>query len=220
MFANSPSTSTSYPTHNQDHTPSSRSKPTSPPHSAQHVYRFQAKPQLLQYVPLLRYSSEKYLPVSTVSGANRGIGYELVLALLKRQPEAVIFAGARDPAKANELNDLASKNPNVHVVQLVADDEESNKKAVEEIKKVTDRLDVVVANAGTLTCLTVAYRADHPSSQVSQAVYSLRIRSMPPPTASNSKSTLSDHSSCTRPPTPCSLKRERRMRICPHRNSM
>jgi NAD(P)-dependent dehydrogenase (short-subunit alcohol dehydrogenase family) len=86
--------------------------------------------------------------VSSVSGANRGIGYQLVLAILERQPDAVIFAGARDPAKANELNNLASKNPNVHVVKLVADDEESNKKAVDEIKKVTDRLDVVVANAG------------------------------------------------------------------------
>jgi hypothetical protein len=84
----------------------------------------------------------------TVSGANRGIGYQLVLALLERQPDAIIFAGARDPASANELNDVASKHQNVHVVKLIADDEESNKKAVEEIKKVTDRLDVVVANAG------------------------------------------------------------------------
>jgi NAD(P)-dependent dehydrogenase (short-subunit alcohol dehydrogenase family) len=46
----------------------------------------------------------------------------------------------------------------VHVVKLVADEEESNKKAVEEIKKVTDRLDVVVANAGMSNRLGILSR--------------------------------------------------------------
>jgi NADP-dependent 3-hydroxy acid dehydrogenase YdfG len=36
------------------------------------------------------------------------------------------------------------------VVKLVVDDEQSNKDAVEEVKKVTERLDIVVANAGQL----------------------------------------------------------------------
>jgi norsolorinic acid ketoreductase len=72
-----------------------------------------------------------------------------VSALPKRTPSAIIFAGARDPTKATELNELAKKHPNnIHIVKLVADDAESNKAAVEEVKKVTDRLDVVVANAG------------------------------------------------------------------------
>jgi norsolorinic acid ketoreductase len=83
-----------------------------------------------------------------VSGASRGIGLQLVYNLLERQPDAVIFAGARDPTSAKELNEFASKHRNVHVIKLIADDEESNKQAVEEIKKITDRLDVVVANAG------------------------------------------------------------------------
>ncbi|KAJ9105992.1 hypothetical protein QFC19_003327 [Naganishia cerealis] len=83
-----------------------------------------------------------------ISGANRGIGFSLIPAVLERTPSAVIFAGARDPANATELNDLAKKHPNVRVIKLVADDEESNKQAVEEVNKVTDRLDVVVANAG------------------------------------------------------------------------
>jgi norsolorinic acid ketoreductase len=56
----------------------------------------------------------------------------------------------REPASADALNQLASKDPRVHVIKLVADDQESNKSAVEEVKKVTDRLDIVVANAGTL----------------------------------------------------------------------
>jgi norsolorinic acid ketoreductase len=93
--------------------------------------------------------SERVLTISfSVSGASRGIGLQLVYNILERQPDAVIFAGARDPASAKELNEFAGKHSNVHVIKLIADDEESNKQAVEEIKKITDRLDVVVANAG------------------------------------------------------------------------
>lgn len=74
------------------------------------------------------------------------------------QPTAVIFAGARDPSSATELNAFAKEHRNVHVVELIADDEASNKKAVEEIRKVTDRLDIVVANAGEcLTCLELPW---------------------------------------------------------------
>ncbi|KAJ9092780.1 hypothetical protein QFC21_006654 [Naganishia friedmannii] len=87
-------------------------------------------------------------PFVLVTGASRGIGLHLVQAFLARQPHAVIFASVRDPAGATALNDLAAKHSNIHVIQLAADDEESNKKAVEEIKKLTDRLDIVVANAG------------------------------------------------------------------------
>jgi norsolorinic acid ketoreductase len=85
---------------------------------------------------------------SPVSGATRGIGLHLIHALLKRLPNAIIFAGARDPSSATALKELASKNGNVRVVKLVVDDAQSNKDAVEEVKKVTNRLDIVVANAG------------------------------------------------------------------------
>lgn len=98
---------------------------------------------------------------SPATGANRGIGYDLVLALLKRYPNAVLFAGARDPTSANALNELARNDSRVHVVKLIADDEESNKSAVEEVKKVTDRLDIVVANAGTLRRVPFCSSADH-----------------------------------------------------------
>ncbi|KAJ9119038.1 hypothetical protein QFC22_003529 [Naganishia vaughanmartiniae] len=94
-------------------------------------------------------SSTQQGPFVLVSGANRGIGLNLVSAFLEKTPSAIIFAGARDPTKATELNELAKKHPNnIHVIKLVADDAESNKAAVEDVKKVTDRLDVVIANAG------------------------------------------------------------------------
>lgn len=84
-----------------------------------------------------------------MTGANRGIGYDLVLTLLKRYPNAVLFATARDPSSADALNDLVKQDSRVHVVKMITDNEESNKQAVEEVRKVTDRLDIVVANAGT-----------------------------------------------------------------------
>lgn len=84
-----------------------------------------------------------------ISGANRGIGLSLVLAFLDRFPSSVVFAGARDPSKATHLNQLTKKNPNnLYIVELVVDDADSNKAATEKVKQVTDRLDIVIANAG------------------------------------------------------------------------
>lgn len=96
---------------------------------------------------LYRLNARLTLP-NLVSGANRGIGLHLIHALLNRLPDATIFAGARDPSTADALNDLAVKNGKVHVVKLVVDDEQSNREAIEKVKKVTKRLDIVVANAG------------------------------------------------------------------------
>ncbi|GHJ88962.1 hypothetical protein NliqN6_5364 [Naganishia liquefaciens] len=93
-------------------------------------------------------SSPSQGPFILVSGANRGIGLDLVKNLVQQHPQAVVFAGARDPTSATALNEIASKNGNVHVIQLTVDDEESNKKAVDEVKKITERLDIVIANAG------------------------------------------------------------------------
>jgi norsolorinic acid ketoreductase len=83
-----------------------------------------------------------------VSGANRGIGLALVKALSAKLPHATIFAGARDPASADALNTFAKENTRLRVVKLIAHDEGSVKDAVAEVRKVTDRLDIVIANAG------------------------------------------------------------------------
>lgn len=86
-----------------------------------------------------------------VSGASRGIGLQLVYAILKREPSAVIFAGARHPATAHDLQTLSRSNDNVKVVQLTVDDEVSNKLALEKVKRFTDHLDIVIANAGEIS---------------------------------------------------------------------
>ncbi|KAL1663603.1 hypothetical protein GGF50DRAFT_56621 [Schizophyllum commune] len=83
--------------------------------------------------------------VYLVSGASRGIGLAVVTQLASR-PDAVVFAGVRDPARATDLQALAKAHPgSVHVVKLVHPDK-ANNAAVEEIKRVAGRLDVVIAN--------------------------------------------------------------------------
>lgn len=89
-------------------------------------------------------SSTVYL----VTGANRGIGLA-VAAQLAARPNAIVFAGARDPTRAKELNALADAHPGrLHVIKVVSADRANNDAAAEEIKKVAGRLDVVIANAG------------------------------------------------------------------------
>ncbi|CDZ96865.1 Predicted short chain-type dehydrogenase [Phaffia rhodozyma] len=86
--------------------------------------------------------------VYLVTGANRGIGLSIVKALASN-PANVIFAGARTPAKATALHELAkSSQAKINVIGLVSADTESNHKAAEEIKKAAGRVDVIIANAG------------------------------------------------------------------------
>lgn len=119
-------------------------------------------PYILGKLPSYPSNSPQLTHRPKVSGANRGIGFALVEALLAKLPRAIIFAGARDPSSADALHRLsqASKSKRLFVVKLIVNDEASNKDAVEEIRKVTDRLDIVVANAGTRGCCSSAHMAE------------------------------------------------------------
>jgi NAD(P)-dependent dehydrogenase (short-subunit alcohol dehydrogenase family) len=71
-----------------------------------------------------------------------------VKSLLARS-NTVIFAGARDPSKAMDLQALEKEHPGkLHIVKLTSTNEVENKAAAEHIKSVIGRLDVVIANAG------------------------------------------------------------------------
>ena len=84
------------------------------------------------------------------------IGLELVTQLATR-PDAIVFAGARDPARATNLQALAKSHPDrFHVVKLTSADKEDNIAAVEEVKRVAGRLHVVIANAGIGNTLGMA----------------------------------------------------------------
>jgi NAD(P)-dependent dehydrogenase (short-subunit alcohol dehydrogenase family) len=77
-------------------------------------------------------------------------GFGLVKTLATHE-DTVVFAGARNPSTASQLNALAAKHPGkVHVVQLVASDESGNKATVAQIKEIAGRLDVVIANTGPI----------------------------------------------------------------------
>lgn len=79
---------------------------------------------------------------------NAGLGLVQQLAL---RDNTVVFAGARKPAEATHLHELEKQfQGKVHVVELVSADDAGNAGAIEKIKTVAGRLDVVIANAGEL----------------------------------------------------------------------
>lgn len=85
-----------------------------------------------------------------VTGANRGIGLALT-STLARRPGTLVFATARQPAKADDLNALAKELGNVEVVQYEGPDAEQTKALADVIEKKAGKVDVVFANAGART---------------------------------------------------------------------
>lgn len=84
-----------------------------------------------------------------VSGANRGIGFEIVRGLARLGILAVI--GARDPKDgAGAAEKLQSEGLDIPVVALDVDSEESAAQAVAEVKRIYGRLDILVNNAAIL----------------------------------------------------------------------
>ncbi|GAA5905241.1 hypothetical protein JCM6882_003724 [Rhodosporidiobolus microsporus] len=85
--------------------------------------------------------------VYLVTGANRGIGLGLVKSLSQRS-DALIYATARDPKKADALNALAAERGNIQVVPLEVTSEASTEAAAKAIEEKSGKVDVIIANAG------------------------------------------------------------------------
>lgn len=84
-----------------------------------------------------------------VSGANRGIGFEIARGLARLGVLAVI--GARDPKDGLAAAEkLQSEGLDVPVVALDVDSADSAAAAVAEVKRLYGRLDILVNNAGIL----------------------------------------------------------------------
>lgn len=82
-----------------------------------------------------------------VTGSNRGIGLALVTQLATRENN-IIFATVRNISKLGQLASLITQYPNVRPLQLSLEVAASAQNMAAEIAKVTDHLDVVIANAG------------------------------------------------------------------------
>lgn len=84
-----------------------------------------------------------------VTGANRGIGLEFVRELLARGDR--VFAACRHPGRALPLTELAAAHPgHLAVLPLEVDKERSIAELAREVAALTDTLDVLINNAGTL----------------------------------------------------------------------
>jgi NAD(P)-dependent dehydrogenase (short-subunit alcohol dehydrogenase family) len=81
-----------------------------------------------------------------ITGANRGIGFEIVK--IAASQGYTVFAGARNPANASALNQLAAQYPDIHVVKLASGSASDAEAAATVVEHTTGSLDVIVANAG------------------------------------------------------------------------
>src|SRR5436190_10533714 len=92
--------------------------------------------------------------IALVTGANKGIGFEVVRDLARKGFH--VFLGARDEkageAAAEKLRTEGVKEDYVAVTFLNIDvsKPDSIRRAAEEFSRLTDRLDVLVNNAGIL----------------------------------------------------------------------
>ncbi|XP_071423436.1 C-signal-like [Pithys albifrons albifrons] len=89
-----------------------------------------------------------------VTGANRGIGLGLVQHFLRMpNPPEWVFAGCRDPKgqRAQELQNLAAKHPNLVIIPLEVTDPTSIKAAAARVEEQLggSGLNILINNAGS-----------------------------------------------------------------------
>lgn len=84
-----------------------------------------------------------------VTGANKGIGFEVVRQLAKLKHQVILTA--RDEANGNEAVDrLKDEGLDVHFLLLDVTDEASIKQAAQQVKKQFGKVDVLINNAAVL----------------------------------------------------------------------
>ncbi|XP_037825310.1 C-factor [Lucilia sericata] len=86
-----------------------------------------------------------------ITGCNRGLGLGIVKALVKLpKPPQHLFATCRNKDQAKELQELASQNPNIHIVEIDLRNYNSYDNLIKQIEDVTQDkgLNVLFNNAG------------------------------------------------------------------------
>lgn len=85
--------------------------------------------------------------VAIITGCSSGIGYETSILLAKNGFKT--YATMRNTDKGNKLKEIAEKeNVNLKIIKLDVTDDHSIKNAINEIVQETNRIDVLVNNAG------------------------------------------------------------------------
>jgi NAD(P)-dependent dehydrogenase (short-subunit alcohol dehydrogenase family) len=103
----------------------------------------------------MSFSPDKDIPdlsgkVILVTGGNTGLGKETILQLAKHSPQQLIMS-ARNKSKATEaIEDIKKTVPNANITFLETDvaSFSSVKKAAEALNEQTNRLDILINNAG------------------------------------------------------------------------
>ena len=85
-----------------------------------------------------------------VTGAARGIGFELVKQYIEADSRNVIVAAVRDIKAAKALDALAAQHPNIHIVPLDTSDEQSINDSVTKLPKAFSHVDLLWNNAGVM----------------------------------------------------------------------
>lgn len=85
-----------------------------------------------------------------ITGAARGIGYELVQQYAAAHPGNVVFAAVRNVESATALASFAAQHSNVHIVPLDVADQANIHASVAHVSRVSNHLDVLINNAGII----------------------------------------------------------------------
>ncbi|MGH6814675.1 MAG: SDR family oxidoreductase [Hyphomicrobiaceae bacterium] len=117
--------------------------------------------------------------VALVTGANRGIGHEIVRQLAQRGFVAVL--GARDPAKGHAAAEaLKAEGLDTPAIVLDVADSGSVTRAVAEIMQLFGRIDALVNNAGVLLDGASAVRRSLLDVPIDVAIRTLDINTIGP----------------------------------------
>lgn len=91
--------------------------------------------------------AEKTEKIALITGANKGIGFEVARELVQR--DVFVLIGARDETRGREAVDtLLAQGLPVALVQIDVTDDESIANAAREINERYGRLDILINNAG------------------------------------------------------------------------
>ncbi|CAF4157979.1 unnamed protein product, partial [Adineta steineri] len=97
-------------------------------------------------------STNQQQRIILITGANKGIGFEVVKKLIEKpssNSKDIILLGSRDVKRGEDALKQLGSPPNVHLLQLDTSSKESIATATNEIKqKYGGHLDVIINNAG------------------------------------------------------------------------